>query len=268
MSVADYVGYWTGEFTGTNRGGFAVDLRAEAGKLVGTAKFSEPAHGQYEYSVAGGVSGTLSLRLTPLRANNLQLGVVQVIGALQPSGELSGQWKSSIGTEGAFVVRRAPTTLNTADLPKSNSVFLVHGHDMGAMHEVARFLEQVGVKPVILQEQINRGMTVIEKFEDFAKRAGFAVVLFTPDDLGYAASAGEEARPRPRPRQNVLLELGYFAAKLGREKTLVLVKGDLEWPSDILGLTYVQMSGSEGWKMTLAKDLKGAGFPVDLNKML
>ena len=109
-------------------------------------------------------------------------------------------------------------------------------------------------------------MTVIEKFEDFASRAGFAVVLMTPDDCGYPE--GQEELKKMRPRQNVVLELGYFTAKLGRNKTLVLTRGEIEMPSDILGLVYEPMDRSEGWKMRLARELKAAGFAVDLNKTL
>jgi predicted nucleotide-binding protein len=119
---------------------------------------------------------------------------------------------------------------------------------------------------VILQEQISRGMTVIEKFEDFASRAGFAVVLMTPDDMGYAI--GKEQEVRCRPRQNVVLELGYFVAQLGRDRTFVLTKGDVEMPSDVLGLVYVPMDGNGGWKLRLAQELKASGFEVDLNRVI
>ncbi|MBC7750683.1 MAG: nucleotide-binding protein [Candidatus Saccharibacteria bacterium] len=93
---------------------------------------------------------------------------------------------------------------DTPELPKKNSVFIVHGHDEGAKHSVARYLEQLGINPVILQEQINRGMTVIEKFEEFASRAGFAVILMTPDDYGYATALEQDKKHRPR--QNVVLK--------------------------------------------------------------
>jgi predicted nucleotide-binding protein len=143
---------------------------------------------------------------------------------------------------------------------------VVHGHDDGAKHSVARFLEQLGIVPVILQEQINRGMTVIEKFEDLAGRAGFAVILITPDDMGHAA--GKEQEKKNRPRQNVVLELGYFVGRLGRSKTLVLVKGEVEMPSDVLGLVYEPMDRTEGWKIRLARELKASGFEIDLNRAI
>jgi predicted nucleotide-binding protein len=109
-------------------------------------------------------------------------------------------------------------------------------------------------------------MTVIEKFEDFAGRAGFAVVLMTPDDVGCAV--GKEQERALRPRQNVVLELGYFVGRLGRSKTIVLTKGDPEMPSDVLGLVYESMDKSEGWKLRLARELKAAGFEIDMNRAI
>lgn len=47
----------------------------------------------------------------------------------------------------------------------SDRVFVVHGHDEGARESVARFLEKLGLEPVILHEQANRGRTIIEKIE-------------------------------------------------------------------------------------------------------
>lgn len=267
MGVSQYVGYWVGTFEGTNQGGLTADIREDRGALVGTAKFSEPAHGQYEYSISAVSTDPLVLKLVPTRVHGaIQLGQLQIVGALQPDNSLAGKWRSSIGTEGVFSVKRAQTAALAERLPSENSVFLVHGQDEGAKQGVARFLEQLGIRPVILQEQINRGMTVIEKFEDFAKRAGFAVVLMTPDDFGYAVNREQEKRYRAR--QNVVLELGYFAAKLGRDKTFVLTKGDVEIPSDILGIVYQPMDSSEGWKMRLARELKAAGFQIDLNRSI
>lgn len=39
-------------------------------------------------------------------------------------------------------------------------------------------------------------------------------------------------------------------------------------PSDIMGLVYEKMDNSEGWKMRLARELKGAGFDIDLNRAI
>ena len=147
--------------------------------------------------------------------------------------------------------------------PRSDKVFVIHGHDEGAREAVARFLENLKLEPIILHEQSNRGRTIIEKFEEHAD-VGFAVALLTPDDVG--ALKGNESNLNPRARQNVIFEFGYFIGKLGRERVCALVKGDVEKPSDYGGVLYIPLDDSGGWKTGLIRELNHAGFEVDANK--
>ena len=159
------------------------------------------------------------------------------------------------------------TSSNPND-PKSkgkNRGFIVHGHDDSAKEAVARFLEKLGLEPIILHEQPNQGRTIIEKFEDHADVA-FAVVLLTPDDVG--GLRDEPLDLKPRARQNVILELGFFLGKLGRQRVCPLVKGDVETPSDYDGVVYTKLDDAGGWQMKLVKELKAVGFDVDANKAI
>lgn len=142
------------------------------------------------------------------------------------------------------------------------AVFLVHGHDEAALHEVARFLDSVGLEPRILRELPNRGRTIIEKFEDYATTT-YAVVLLTPDDMCEGA-AGETKQPR----QNVVLELGYFLGRLGRERVCALFKEGTEIPSDYKGVLFIPLDDRGGWQWTLAKELKAAQLKVDLDRAM
>ena len=144
----------------------------------------------------------------------------------------------------------------------SNRVFVVHGRDDGKKNTVARFLENLKLKVTILQEQPNEGRTIIEKFEDYSD-VGFAVVLCTPDDVG--ALASEKDNWRPRARQNVILELGFFWGRLGRAKVCALIEGDIEMPSDYHGVGFIPLDASDAWKWQLLTELKGAGLSVELN---
>ena len=148
--------------------------------------------------------------------------------------------------------------------PGSNKVFIVHGHDEGALQALARFLEKLGLEAIILKEQPNQGRTVIEKFEDCAKEVGFAVVLLTPDDLGGGAAAPDQAH---RGRQNVIFELGYFVGALRRGRVCLLRKGEVEIPSDLFGVVYTDMDPAEGWKARLVQELKAAKLDFDANRM-
>lgn len=65
-----------------------------------------------------------------------------------------------------------------------DEIFIVHGRDNGSKETVARFIEKLNLKATILHEQPSGGQTIIEKLEKYADKAGFAVVLLTPDDVG------------------------------------------------------------------------------------
>lgn len=145
----------------------------------------------------------------------------------------------------------------------SEDIFVVHGHDEGAREAVARFLDTVGLNPIILHEQANQGRTVIEKIVAHG-HVGFAVVLLTPDDMGCVKGG----QPVPRVRQNVLLELGYFIGKLGRDKVCALKRGEVDIPSDFAGVIWESMDASGGWKLALGRELQAAGFAIDWNKVL
>ena len=147
--------------------------------------------------------------------------------------------------------------------PFSRKIFIVHGHDDGARETVARFLERIGLEAVILHEQASQGRTIIEKVVANSD-VGFAVVLLTPDDEGCVKGG----KPEPRPRQNVLLELGYFIGRLGRDKVCALKRGTLEIPSDFAGVVWETMDSNGGWKQALARELEAAGHSIDWNKVM
>jgi predicted nucleotide-binding protein len=119
--------------------------------------------------------------------------------------------------------------------------------------------------PIILHEQTNEGKTIIEKFEDYAD-VNFAIVLMTPDDL--CCLVDNENVKSYRARQNVIFELGYFIGKLGRKNVAAIVKGEVDIPTDISGVVYIGMDNQDAWKMLLAKEIKAAGFNIDLNRLL
>jgi predicted nucleotide-binding protein len=148
---------------------------------------------------------------------------------------------------------------------QSKKVFVVHGHDSEVKESVARFIERLGLEPIILHEQPNSGRTLIEKFEVFSD-VGFAVVLLTPDDVG--ASTKDKENLKGRARQNVVLELGYFTGKLGRRRVCPLYRRDVQIPSDFQGVIYTEIDAGGAWKTKLAQELVEAGFSIDLNALL
>lgn len=136
-------------------------------------------------------------------------------------------------------------------------IFIVHGHDHDLRNELFIFLQEVtGKKPVILDFQASGGKTLIEKFESKALKASVAVVLLTQDDLGAAKDSSDF---RPRARQNVVFEMGYFVGALNRSSVITINDG-VEAPSDIAGLVYIPKSGN--WYEKLRRELVEAGVKL------
>ena len=146
----------------------------------------------------------------------------------------------------------------------SNEIFIVHGHNSETKTNVARFIEKLKLKPIILHEQPNQGRTIIEKFEAHTN-VGYAVVLLTADDIGGTKLTSSD-KLKPRARQNVIFELGYFVGKLGRMQVCALHETGVEILSDYEGVVYVPLDG-DAWQLKLAKEIKAAGFDIDMNDL-
>lgn len=145
------------------------------------------------------------------------------------------------------------------------AIFVVHGHDTAWREQVARFLERITERDtdvVILHERPNEGRTLIEKFETYAGRSTYAVVLATGDDLGGVRH--EHPSLEPRARQNVVFEMGFFFGSLGRARVAVLHEEGIEKPTDIDGLVYIPLN--HDWKILVARELNAAGIQVDLTR--
>ena len=152
----------------------------------------------------------------------------------------------------------------SAESLNMSQIFIVHGRDNEAKHEVARFVQKIGFTPIILSEQASESRTIIEKIEEYSD-VGFGVVIYTPCDLG--SLKVDDPLLRGRARQNVVFEHGFLIGKLGRKNVCQLVKGDVETPNDISGIVYAHMN-YDAWQIQLAKELRAAGYPIDMNKVI
>lgn len=143
-------------------------------------------------------------------------------------------------------------------------VFISYGHDKEAKTTAAKFVEDLGLKPITLDGQPSKGQTIIDKFEEQAGEASFAIVLLTPDDVGSSKSTGKR---KPRARQNVILELGYFFRSLGHERVCALYKAGVELLSGIPGLVYTSMDSDNNWQLSVRQKMINSGLPIDVSRV-
>lgn len=140
----------------------------------------------------------------------------------------------------------------------TKQVFIVHGHDDIAKLEMAAFVKELGLEPIILSQQASSGRTIIEKIEHYSN-VGFGVVLYTPCDVGAKVGALASAY---RARQNVVFEHGYLIGKLGRPRVAAIVKGQVETPNDISGVVYVPLDNQGKWRESLTNEMRAVGYAV------
>lgn len=171
--------------------------------------------------------------------------------------------------EGAIGYKKAlaKTKNSTEKFKESEStrVFIVHGHDESAQNKAARFVEKLGFEAIILHEKASSGRTIIEKIEHYSD-VGFAIILYTPDDVGNVKSEPDNLNVRAR--QNVVFEHGYLIGRLGRQNVSALVDGKLELPNDISGVVYISLDEGSAWQLQLAKEMKQSGYKIDMNKLI
>jgi len=198
-----------------------------------------------EETRSGFFSGVAFFRV--VRKRGLKMPLIMFSNAGQ-SGEASA-WAAQenirfVGKdEGPAALLAALEAAGVAGKVIPPRAFIVHGHDDLAISELKDYLQNTlkWDPPVVLREQPNRGRTIIEKFEELSGRIDCVFVLVTPDDSGVNLTTDDEKR---RARQNVIFELGFFYAKMGRKsgRVIVLRKGPIDLPSDIQGIVWIDIS--------------------------
>lgn len=137
-----------------------------------------------------------------------------------------------------------------------NTVFIIHGHDNAIKTEVQLLLTRAGVFNIVLHEQPDKGRSIIDKLVEESNSSNYAIALLSPDDKTFEGNL--------RARQNVILEIGYFIGRLGKERVRILRKGETEIPSDLSGILYENYDEVGAWKMKLCKELIAVGIYVDI----
>jgi predicted nucleotide-binding protein len=217
--------------------------------LVTTPEEMRAAVGSCGYRI--GEERTINEADTQLRLT----GVAAIVNVYR-TGTWNVQGREKEAVETALRERLGEGTPAGATAPTHREVFVVYGHDLGARNELEAMLRRWGCEPLLLDQLVSGGMTLIEKLEVYRNQAQFAVVLATADDVGYPKD--HEDQKAFRARQNVVLELGMMLTLLGRDRVVILLEDvvGMEKPSDIEGLIYISFRESvEETKALLAREM-------------
>lgn len=81
---------------------------------------------------------------------------------------------------------------NEAVVSNNRKVFVVYGHDMNARTQLEAMLRRWDLEPLIIDQLVSSGKTIIEKLEEYTEKVDFGIVLATPDDIGYGKDNEEK----------------------------------------------------------------------------
>lgn len=172
-------------------------------------------------------------------------------------------WESYSDHKTHIALQRQIYQLSYKIIHENKKIFIVHGRNENIRDKVSSFLGRLKLDYVILEQEFNGGRTIIEKFLKSSDDCEYAIILFSADDIGKLKNSNSEFKFRPR--QNVILELGFFLNKLGRENITILHDDEnkIEKPSDFNGIVYEPFDKNGAWKSKLIKEFKHANIYID-----
>lgn len=241
--------------------------KAEKLKLTGPTGYNRAAKSLFEGQIGAILAGLSGwIKKHPHLVNGAAYGtkILELKNRLPNKssfgGYLSEEQKKSLQRGTIALLKKIDT--------ENKSVFIVHGRDHQMRNAVQGALHGLGIPTVVLEREDDQSQTIIDKFEKEASRCEYAVVLCSGDDEGRVRSKGRaktETPLKPRARQNVILELGYFLARLGRQNLFVLHPEEaIEQASDFSGIIYQTYDKGEKWKPKLVRELRKAGFKISI----
>lgn len=99
------------------------------------------------------------------------------------------------------------------------------------------------------------GHLIFEEIKDVCEESHAAIFLVTKDNKQIDSPRSFHMTPR----DNIIFEIGYFSAKIGEKKTILIVEGETKLPTDLGGIIYIPMPDREeldGVKMSIDKKLR------------
>ncbi len=97
---------WAGRAFGTNTGNVFITLEGDDSALTGTLRMNEPGVAIAIYAVQGSFEGA-SLKLSgqpQVEIEGLEFGALTVVGKMDGKGEIRGDWETTVGSAGTFVL--------------------------------------------------------------------------------------------------------------------------------------------------------------------
>jgi predicted nucleotide-binding protein len=114
---------------------------------------------------------------------------------------------------------------------KPRRIFISHGTST-EWYKVQAYIERdIQIPTLELAQEANFGRTILQKLSEESNKCSYAVIIMTGDD--------ESSDGKPKARENVMHEIGFFQGKFGLQNVCLLYEEGTTIPSNIHGLVYI-----------------------------
>jgi len=142
---------------------------------------------------------------------------------------------------------------------ENKKIFIAHGKDTTMLDRVSAYLGKLRLDYVAYE----RSERKIKSFRNEAKECGYAIILFSADEL--ARPLAGKSTEKIRTSQEVILQLGFFLSQVGSKNMMILYTEDkeIESPIDFDDLVYAPFDSKGTWRKFIASELGKNGIYVE-----
>ena len=146
------------------------------------------------------------------------------------------------------------TTSVTKEYLQPPKAFIAHGGESPALDKLKRFLDALGVEPLVVEEQPSEGRSIAENVDYYASQSDLAIILATKGDID--GKTGSFI-----PRGNVLMEIGKSQG-IFKEKIIYLLQAGTKFPTNVSEKVWGRFTSSQmdNAFIKIAKELKKFGI--------
>lgn len=172
---------WAGNIYGTNTGKVFLEITGPSENLVGKLRLADDQFGLAVLEVSGSFSdGILKLGGHVIEApEGVTFGEVSATAKLQQNGNLSGEWKSTVGTGGAFQLFPHVGTRDSALQPTGPEQLYTTARDLGVLrlykNDIVSLITSLKSKfptSKVVVSHTQRGADLAQYSDEFEARLG------------------------------------------------------------------------------------------------
>ncbi|AMP89078.1 TIR domain-containing protein [Legionella pneumophila] len=125
-----------------------------------------------------------------------------------------------------------PESKNNNIIKDELVVYIGHGHDQDWKIVKEELQDKHNIKIEAYETGARAGHTIRDVLEDMSNKSHFAILVFTGEDV--------QKDDKIRARQNIIHEAGLFQGRLGFNKAVIVMKENVEMPSNLDGIQQIR----------------------------